>query len=89
MAPIAHEQRAGGSGAAGRSRRPEWTLPLAEYTLGGYGSRMQSETKAGCLRRLKRIEGQVRGLSRMVEENRYCIDVITHNPETAARQLEL
>ncbi|MEZ5774258.1 MAG: metal-sensitive transcriptional regulator [Hyphomicrobiaceae bacterium] len=38
---------------------------------------MQSETKAGCLRRLKRIEGQVRGLSRMVEENRYCIDVIT------------
>jgi CsoR family transcriptional regulator, copper-sensing transcriptional repressor len=27
--------------------------------------------------RLKRIEGQVRGLERMVEEDRYCIDVLT------------
>ena len=29
------------------------------------------------LTRLKRIEGQVRGIQRMVEENRYCIDVMT------------
>jgi DNA-binding FrmR family transcriptional regulator len=29
------------------------------------------------LKRLRRIEGQVRGLSRMVEEDRYCIDVLT------------
>ncbi len=29
------------------------------------------------LRRLRRIEGQVRGLQRMVEEDRYCIDVLT------------
>jgi len=29
------------------------------------------------LRRLRRIEGQVRGLARMVEEDRYCIDVLT------------
>jgi DNA-binding FrmR family transcriptional regulator len=28
-------------------------------------------------RRLARIEGQVRGVGRMVEENRYCIDVLT------------
>jgi DNA-binding FrmR family transcriptional regulator len=27
--------------------------------------------------RLKRIEGQVRGIARMVEEERYCIDVLT------------
>jgi len=27
--------------------------------------------------RMKRIEGQVRGIARMVEENRYCIDIIT------------
>ncbi len=27
--------------------------------------------------RLKRIEGQVRGIQRMVDENRYCIDVLT------------
>ena len=29
------------------------------------------------LNRLRRIEGQVRGVERMVEENRYCIDVVT------------
>jgi DNA-binding FrmR family transcriptional regulator len=28
-------------------------------------------------KRLRRIEGQVRGVERMVEENRYCIDVVT------------
>ena len=38
---------------------------------------MQKDTKSACLKRLGRIEGQVRGISRMVEENRYCIDVIT------------
>jgi DNA-binding FrmR family transcriptional regulator len=29
------------------------------------------------LRRLRRIEGQVRGLQRMIEDDRYCIDVLT------------
>jgi len=29
------------------------------------------------LRRLRRIEGQVRGVQRMVEEDRYCIDILT------------
>ena len=29
------------------------------------------------LRRLRRIEGQVRGVARMVDEDRYCIDVLT------------
>jgi DNA-binding FrmR family transcriptional regulator len=38
---------------------------------------MQDATKTQCLQRLSRIEGQVRGLARMVEEGRYCIDVIT------------
>lgn len=33
--------------------------------------------KAANLTRLRRIEGQVRGLARMVEEDRYCADVIT------------
>ncbi len=33
--------------------------------------------KAALLKRLARIEGQVRGVSRMVEEERYCIDVLT------------
>jgi DNA-binding FrmR family transcriptional regulator len=38
---------------------------------------MQAEAKASVLKRLQRIEGQVRGLSRMVEEDRYCIDIVT------------
>jgi CsoR family transcriptional regulator, copper-sensing transcriptional repressor len=33
--------------------------------------------KAANLARLKRIEGQIRGVARMVEEDRYCADVIT------------
>jgi len=38
---------------------------------------MQHDTRTACLKRLSRIEGQVRGLSRMVEEDRYCIDIVT------------
>ncbi len=35
------------------------------------------ETKNSCSKRLNRIEGQVRGVARMVAEDRYCIDVLT------------
>jgi DNA-binding FrmR family transcriptional regulator len=38
---------------------------------------MRQDIKAACLKRLQRIEGQVRGLARMVEDDRYCIDVVT------------
>jgi DNA-binding FrmR family transcriptional regulator len=34
-------------------------------------------TKEQLLKRLARLEGQIRGVSRMVEEDRYCIDVVT------------
>ena len=34
-------------------------------------------SKEDHLRRLRRIEGQVRGISRMIEEDTYCIDVLT------------
>ena len=37
---------------------------------------MKQETKDAATRRLARIEGQVRGISKMVAEDRYCIDVI-------------
>jgi DNA-binding FrmR family transcriptional regulator len=32
--------------------------------------------KDNILRRLSRIEGQIRGISRMIEEDRYCVDVL-------------
>lgn len=38
---------------------------------------MQAAAKTSVMKRLKRIEGQVRGLARMVESNRYCIDIVT------------
>jgi CsoR family transcriptional regulator, copper-sensing transcriptional repressor len=36
-----------------------------------------AENKARLLKRLARAEGQVRGIARMVEEDRYCIDILT------------
>ena len=38
---------------------------------------MKHAPRAERLKRLSRIEGQVRGISRMVEEDRYCIDIVT------------
>lgn len=38
---------------------------------------MNDESKKSCAARLGRIEGQVRGVARMIEEDRYCIDVLT------------
>ena len=38
---------------------------------------MRKDIKASVGKRLGRIEGQVRGLSRMVDEDRYCIDIVT------------
>src|SRR5690349_19902292 len=43
------------------------------YTPGEYMALTKTENRDACLRRLNRIEGQVRGVSRMVEEDRYCI----------------
>jgi DNA-binding FrmR family transcriptional regulator len=38
---------------------------------------MDSKAKTSALKRLKRIEGQVRGLAHMVETDRYCIEIVT------------
>ena len=38
---------------------------------------MKIDAKVAVQKRFNRIEGQVRGLSRMVEEDRYCIDIVT------------
>src|SRR5438128_2877475 len=57
----------------------------SSYTPRGYmiaavteqQTRGYSATKDQLLNRLRRVEGQVRGLERMVEEERHCIDVVT------------
>lgn len=38
---------------------------------------MQSQTKVAVLKRLSRVAGQVDGIARMVEADRYCIDIVT------------
>lgn len=61
------------------------TLPsLASYTPWGYTEGIKvskamagySSDKQAILKRLSRIEGQIRGVRKMVEEDRYCIDVL-------------
>ena len=51
----------------GMSESATSTSPAPGYTA----------SKKQLLKRLRRIEGQVRGVERMVEEERYCIDVLT------------
>jgi CsoR family transcriptional regulator, copper-sensing transcriptional repressor len=38
---------------------------------------VQEQQKESLVNRLRRVEGQVRGLQRMIEEERYCIDILT------------
>lgn len=51
---------------------------MLDYTpMGVYTTSMKHDTKPNIIRRLKLIEGQIRGLQKMVENDTYCIDVIT------------
>jgi len=71
---------------AGRARKGRDSAPEAEALCGcdavltGSGRKaaaVDPELKAESLTRLRRIEGQVRGLQRMVDEERYCAEVLT------------
>jgi DNA-binding FrmR family transcriptional regulator len=64
---------------AGRTGR---TDVIVEHPNPGY-----SDNKQPHLRRLRRIEGQIRGLQRMVEDEVYCIDILTQ-VSAATRALE-
>jgi len=50
-------------------------------------ARGYTATKDAHLKRLRRIEGQIRGLQRMVEQDTYCIDILTQ-VSAATRALE-
>jgi DNA-binding FrmR family transcriptional regulator len=52
---------------------PNVTDPVADEHIG----HAYTSDKDAYLRRLKRVEGQVRGIARMVEEDKYCIDILT------------
>jgi DNA-binding FrmR family transcriptional regulator len=51
--------------------------PGIEVEGGAHSQHGYSPNRDAYLRRLKRIEGQVRGIARMVEEDKYCIDILT------------
>ncbi len=59
----------------GAPRRVTREEPMAQTDIAE--TRGYTADKETLLKRLRRIEGQVRGVERMVEEDRYCIDVVT------------
>ena len=69
-----------GRGIAPKSAAHEKSGHLgADRETGGHKSATHrtAEQKTAVQKRLSRIEGQVRGLSRMLEDGRYCIDIVT------------
>mgnify|MGYP003289394488 CR=1 FL=1 len=55
--------------------------PNTRSDLPGY---VRTETQGKLVHRLRRIEGQVRGIQKMVEEGRYCVDIMTQIDAAAA-----
>lgn len=64
---MASKQAPGKHGAASRSDMSSSARKAAGVSL---------EIKSANLKRLKRIEGQIRGLARMIEDDRYCPDIM-------------
>jgi DNA-binding FrmR family transcriptional regulator len=64
------------------SQIPSLTDPIADTSIteppaADHRGHSYDADKAKILTRLRRIEGQVRGISRMIEEDKYCIDILT------------
>lgn len=56
-------------------KSPERRAPAARRDC--HDPRVVQPHKAQLLKRLKRIEGQVRGIAQMIHDDRYCVDVLT------------
>jgi len=61
------------NGSATKTKR----APHSEATEGRHAVAVDADGKDRNLKRLRRIEGQVRGLQKMVESDRYCADILT------------
>jgi DNA-binding FrmR family transcriptional regulator len=59
-----------------RPQKAQMTQKHSHQT-GKHAEAVDADIKDANLKRLRRIEGQVRGLQKMVEEDRYCPDIIT------------
>ncbi|MGW9551404.1 metal-sensitive transcriptional regulator [Citricoccus zhacaiensis] len=62
-------------GAAGLDARSASVTAGVDATGGAHHG--YSPSKDAYLKRLRRIEGQVRGISKMVDDDKYCIDILT------------
>jgi CsoR family transcriptional regulator, copper-sensing transcriptional repressor len=60
-----------------KARDADCGCGLHDETQGRKAVAVDPDVKAGNLVRLRRIEGQVRGLQKMVEADRYCADILT------------
>ena len=68
---------------------PSTIIPPWGITQGMTETDEATMEKARMLKRLARVEGQVRGVSRMIEEDRYCIDVVTQISAVRAALLKV
>ena len=71
--PLVKRIRQNGKKSAER-RRLANVRPM--FGPGGLARAVEPEIKTGNLKRLRRIEGQVRGLQQMVQQERYCADIL-------------
>ncbi|MEU6526178.1 metal-sensitive transcriptional regulator [Streptomyces sp. NPDC046924] len=62
------------TGTTDATRATDPTAPVTDHDRGIHGYHHQKQEH---LKRLRRIEGQIRGLQRMVDEDVYCIDILT------------
>ena len=74
---IGKAKRPGGEYIAANARRGKSQLPVVNQVgPGGRALEVDPERKNSNLHRLKRIEGQIRGLQEMVRQDRYCADIL-------------
>ena len=72
-------QRGGSAGTAGpaETAEPAGALGAAAVVAVGTHGYIAHGDKDALLRRMRRIEGQARGIEKMIAEERYCIDILT------------
>lgn len=73
---VSKEKRSAKSGKALPQHAP-CSCGVQHDGEGRHAVGVDSDIKARNLTRLRRVEGQVRGLQRMIEEDRYCADILT------------
>ena len=66
-----------GCGCGTRHGEAEGAIGEGAAAVGRKAVAVDAAIKDGNLKRLRRIEGQVRGLQRMIEDDRYCADILT------------